>query len=57
MSFSNWLRGRQGSRAWVRRTPGRRAMDYRWRVEPVLYGAVVLAWSWCVFEVARLLIP
>jgi hypothetical protein len=32
-------------------------MDYRWRVEPVLYGAVVLAWSWCVFELTRLLVP
>jgi hypothetical protein len=57
MSFSTSSRARLSPRPWVIRSVGRRATDYRSRLEPVLYGAVVLAWSWCVFEVARLLIP
>jgi len=57
MDARSWMRlpedfGR--TRQWVRRNRGRRASDRGIRLEAVLGAAVILAWSWGVYEVTLL---
>lgn len=44
------------SRAWVRRTAGRRASDRRLRLESILAAVGVIAWSWCAYELVRVFV-
>ena len=40
----------------VRRTPGRRASDRRPKLETILGVAVLLAWTWSMYEVGLVFI-
>ncbi|HEY1427785.1 MAG TPA: hypothetical protein VGF50_14025 [Caulobacteraceae bacterium] len=57
MNARTWMRlpedfARQRQR--VRRGRGRRASDRGLRIEAVLGGAVILAWTWGIYEVTLL---
>jgi hypothetical protein len=41
-------------RQWLRRSRGRRAADRGLRLEAVLGAAVIVAWSWGVYEITLL---
>ncbi|HEY3800784.1 MAG TPA: hypothetical protein VGL58_20715 [Caulobacteraceae bacterium] len=51
-----WMQTANTTRDWVRRNRGRRAGDRLPSLEQVLTAAVVLAWAWGVYEVARIFI-
>jgi hypothetical protein len=57
MNARSWMRLPEDfsrPRQWVRRSRGRRAGDRAMRLETVLIAAVVLAWTWGVYEVTLL---
>jgi hypothetical protein len=52
MSNRTWMNSATvETRAWARRTRGRRAVDRRLRLETVLAAIGILAWAWCGYEV------
>jgi hypothetical protein len=54
MNSPSWMRASDASpRKWARRNRGRRATD-RVRLETILGAAVILAWTWGVYEVTLL---
>ena len=44
----------ESTRAWVKRSRGRRAGDRRPTLETVLATGVILAWAWGIYEVTLL---
>jgi hypothetical protein len=55
MNSPSWMRTSDASpRKWARRNRGRRATDRALRLETILGGAVILAWTWGVYEVTLL---
>lgn len=57
MNARSWMRLPEDfarPRQWVRRNRGRRASDRALRIEAVLAGGVILAWTWGVYEVTLL---
>lgn len=57
MNARSWMRLPEDfvrPRQRVRRTRGRRASDRVFRLETVLGAAVILAWTWGVYEVTLL---
>jgi hypothetical protein len=54
MATHAWMSSKSfGTRAWARRTRGRRASDRRPRLETLLAGVGIVAWAWCAYEMVR----
>jgi len=55
MNSPSWMRISETTpRQWLRRSRGRRASDRGLRLEAVLGAAVIVAWSWGVYEITLL---
>jgi hypothetical protein len=57
MATHAWMSSKTfGTRAWARRTRGRRASDRRLRLETILAAGGIVAWAWCGYEVIRIFV-
>ena len=57
MATHTWMNSSaSATRAWVRRSRGRRASDRAFRVESVLAGIGIIAWAWCAYELIRIFV-